>query len=310
MDVILHLGAHRTGTTTLQRYLAQHRGVLAAQGLGYWGPQRTRGGLLSGLVPAACDPPGLKRRALGRVRMNVADAQREGLQRLIVSDENILGGMRGALLGRALYPEAERRLSCIAPGFTGLRRVVINIRALDCWWASVLAHAVARGHPVPGRAALERLVTSPRSWRHVIEDVAGICGDAEICVTTFEDMAGRPDRLAQVLAGTAALMPPDRAREWHNRGRRLPQLRAALDGRPDAHRLPGGEGRWMPFSPDMALALQQKYAADLAWLRAGADGLATLTEETPRGQDGPNPPPPPTRGHAYDHQERGMVGAR
>ncbi|MCF6192421.1 MAG: tetratricopeptide repeat protein [Candidatus Hydrothermae bacterium] len=50
MDVILHIGAHRTGTTTFQTYLEDNRDHLNEIGTEFWGPNRTRSGLFSGLV--------------------------------------------------------------------------------------------------------------------------------------------------------------------------------------------------------------------------------------------------------------------
>jgi len=50
MDVILHIGAHRTATTTFQAWMLQNADALAAGGIAYWGPDRTRAGLFSGLV--------------------------------------------------------------------------------------------------------------------------------------------------------------------------------------------------------------------------------------------------------------------
>jgi len=53
MDILLHVGAHRTGTTSFQRYLADHADPIAAQGTCVWGPRQTRGGLFAGLFPAS-----------------------------------------------------------------------------------------------------------------------------------------------------------------------------------------------------------------------------------------------------------------
>ena len=51
MDVILHIGAHRTATTTFQHYMRGQSSELARAGIGFWGPWRTRGGLFSGVMP-------------------------------------------------------------------------------------------------------------------------------------------------------------------------------------------------------------------------------------------------------------------
>ena len=45
MDVILHLGAHRTGSTSFQEYMTR----VQSGDVAYWGPKITRGGLLDGV---------------------------------------------------------------------------------------------------------------------------------------------------------------------------------------------------------------------------------------------------------------------
>ena len=77
---------------------------------------------------------------------------------------------------------------------------------------------------------------------------------------------------------------------WANHSPDLPALRRVLDARgEDPARLPDGGGRWMPFSQAQSRALRETYADDLFWLRAGADGLATLTEEDGSTHKGPIP---------------------
>ena len=51
MDIILHLGAHRTATTSFQHYLRANAAGLGAAGIGVWGPETTRDGLLAGVIP-------------------------------------------------------------------------------------------------------------------------------------------------------------------------------------------------------------------------------------------------------------------
>ncbi len=55
MRLILHIGAHRTGTTSFQSYMRRHSAELSDAGIGFWGPVRTRKGLFSGIQPT----PGL-----------------------------------------------------------------------------------------------------------------------------------------------------------------------------------------------------------------------------------------------------------
>ena len=72
MDIILHLGAHRTGAASFQCYLRSVDAELAGLGIGFWGPQRTRQGLFHGLYDAQPN------RAPGRVRLAVEASRRRG----------------------------------------------------------------------------------------------------------------------------------------------------------------------------------------------------------------------------------------
>ena len=68
MDIILHLGAHRAASTSFQTYLRGADAQLAGQGIGFWGPQRTRKGLFHDL-PEQPSNSVRGRRAAGRVAL-------------------------------------------------------------------------------------------------------------------------------------------------------------------------------------------------------------------------------------------------
>ena len=112
MDVILHLGAHRTGTTTFQHYVRDHLGTLERNHIGFWGPGRTRKSVFPGLFHGMS--PRARRRAEGRVRMLADRAEARGFEKLVVSDENMLGSCTTAFRNAMLYPAAGDRA---APSF-------------------------------------------------------------------------------------------------------------------------------------------------------------------------------------------------
>ncbi|TNF58078.1 MAG: hypothetical protein EP307_12730, partial [Rhodobacteraceae bacterium] len=150
MDVTLHMGAHRCATTSFQHYLRANAGWLARQELGFWGPLRTRTGLMQGLLPqpGQIEPDACPAQA--GLRLQRALDQASGLRRLIVSDENFLGTMRANLRSGALYPGAGARAARLGAAFGDrLGEVVLNIRATDDYWASALGYSVARGHGLP-----------------------------------------------------------------------------------------------------------------------------------------------------------------
>ncbi|MDA7425890.1 hypothetical protein [Thalassococcus lentus] len=280
MDTILHVGTHRTGTTSFQRYMRQHKAALAGQAVGFWGPWRTRGGLLNGLLERP-RKNSQSARAAGRVRMNLTCAERRGTAVLIVSDENMLGTARANLRAGKLYPDAGERMARAHAGFGAPRRIVLQIRSLDQWWASALSFLVARGLPVPDADTLQAIAHSPRSWRQVITDLSCAWPGSEIMVTPFERFGARPDRLFHRMTGSLSVPFASSTEFWANRSPdRLALQKILHDRADDPSIIPPGQGRWMPFSQEQASALREAYADDLFWLRAGADGLAFLTEET------------------------------
>lgn len=319
MDVILHIGAHRCATTSFQNYLRQNIDALAQQGLGFWGPRRTRNGLFRGIVPKIGGGGAWRdqqRRGVGRVQIHLARSSGLGVSSLMVSDENMLGSVRENLRFCELYCGAGERMARYGEAFDGrIRHILLNVRSLDTYWASALGFGLTRGRNVPGRAALVRLAAAQRSWRDVITDVACAIPDATIWVAPFEVFAGRPEAQLSVVAGIKA--PKFHARERLNATLRLPALRAlAVELNVDWD-LPEGDGRWLPFAPDQAAALRENYADDLMWLTGGADGLARLlpdpdkrlTPETKRAGISP-PTSDMTRGRTNDHQERYVARAR
>jgi hypothetical protein len=302
MDVILHIGAHRTGTTTFQDYMRRHSRTLEAGGVGFWGPGRTRRGLFTELHPKTS---GAAENAVKRVQTQLDRAEACGLKTLVVSDENMIGTVRDNLRSAHLYEKAADRVAVFARAFEGrISSVVISCRSLDLYWTSAMAYGVARGHPVPDATVTRRIAAQPRGWRDVVTDVAQALPGVPLRVMPFETFCGRP---AAFLAAAADLdAPKDATRTWLNRSPNLPALRRVLTLRGEGgHALPFGMGRWNPFTNEDHAALREVYADDLMWLTAGADGLATLTEDHSRTRAEPmRPPGIQTRGQFHEHTER------
>lgn len=282
MDVILHLGAHRTASTSFQHYMRENKEKLGRAGIGFWGPRRTRSGLLTGVLPCSSPISAAEQldRATGRIALNLHRARAQKIKQMVVSDENMIGAPRRNLRSFRLYGNVGARMARYSQAFGGkINRIVLSIRSQDSYWSSVIAFAVARGHWVPSQDDLDRLVTTNRHWRDVIMDLACAVPDAEIQIQPYETFGGRPERKLAYMTGWENT-PRTHAREWKNRAADLPQLRhMQADRMGDTSALPVGEGRWNPFDRSQTLALREAYADDLFWLRAGADGLATLAEE-------------------------------
>ncbi|UWR25439.1 hypothetical protein K3757_13330 [Sulfitobacter sp. S223] len=309
MDIILHVGAHRTGSTSFQHYLRGNRARLAAEGTALWEPHMLRKGMFDGLFaqPRMLNGRDLQRRAMGRVRLHAAQAKRVGAERLLVSEENMIGAPRACLRAGSLYPAIGERLARLDAAFEGrISRVIMSIRAQDLWWSSVAAYGVGRGHVMPDAARIGMLAANSRSWRDVITDMACALPEAEIKVLPFEQFAGQADQMLAEATGKPA--PKQFAESWLNRSPNVAQLRTkmaengTLLAELPAH-LALREGRWNPFNAEQAAALRENYADDMMWLTAGAGGLATLTEDSSRKRAGFSLPPGAlTKGQSHDQQ--------
>lgn len=309
MEVTVHLGAHRTASTSMQVYLRQNQALLRAQGLGFWGPHRMRNGVLRGVITPRGEVhcPRSAARAQGRIALRLAHSQQGlGLDHLLVTDENFLGTMRRNFAARRLYPNAGERLMQLNHGFGGrIKQVLLSIRSLDQYWVSALRYCIPRGQQVPDAARLAQLVHQPRNWRDVITDLSLAAPQARIFVAPFERFAARPD-----LSLSAAIehdLPPAHG-IWVNKSPSLPELlRLPLDSQERARLNEGQTGdHWTPLTPEQRAELQERYADDMHWLQAGAEGKAQLVAPSkPENKTGsPLHIDPLTRGHEDDQYQR------
>lgn len=278
MRVVLHVGAHRCATTSFQAYTERKAAELHDLGILCLGPTRLRSGLFHGIQPAPLPFTGRdqQKRARGRIVLQLRALRDMGIHTAIFSDAQMMGRLEDNLASAALYAGVGERLARYDYAFDGaITDVVVNIRALDTWWASAISHSLQMTDRFPHDLYLDRLAQAQRSWRDVITDIYCAMPGAKIWVLPHEDFATRP--AAQLSAVLGYEMPQTSAMFRLKPSLRLPLLRGAVDPA-QTRRLPEGNGRWLPFGEAEAAALRETYADDLMWLVGGADGYATLLE--------------------------------
>jgi len=318
MDVILHLGAHRCATTTLQMYLARNAAALARAGIAIWTPDRTRGGLFAGLVQRPQDitlaDERLAHRSMGVIAVETGRLEQAGTRRLIVSEENMLGTLPNNLREGALYPLLDKRARRFRAAFgPRVRGLALAIRSYEGYWSSALAFAVAQGRPMPTAAQVAALVDTPRGWRAVIAEIASGFPGVPLTVWPFEALASRPEAQLALLDPGLQLLNATGARDRLNPAPGRDKLRTLMRLRGDIASmatLPDGDGRWTPFDARAQAELRARYAADLEWLASGADGLAQWAGPVHNGDERTGdgwhlPATPDRRGH--HERERQMV---
>lgn len=294
MDVILHLGAHATASTSFQHYMRSSLPRLASQGVGLWTPSDevdAAGPNTSGLTP---DQQLIQAR--DRVVANLDHAQAQGVQKLVISDANVIGTPQQLLREGRLYSGIGERMARYTEVFGGrLTRIILSIRSQHHFWSSIASQAVAEGHCLPTVQELAQVASHQRGWRDVITDLACAVSGTDIQIHPFEVFGSLPEHALSAMTGVQN-PPTKNAREWLNRSPGRSELRAILTKRgEDPDLVPVGDGRWQPFDRDQTRMLREAYADDLFWLRAGASGLAKFIEVTGPAKAGKHPPGGDTR---------------
>ncbi|MDJ0859058.1 MAG: hypothetical protein QNJ03_08255 [Dinoroseobacter sp.] len=197
---------------------------------------------------------------------------------LLISDENFLGSMYANVRGRRLYEDAGRRLVRLQPAVArDCRRIGLAIRSYDRHWASSLAFVLRKERRGTNPTELAALAAQPRRWRDVIADVAAVFPRAEIVVWPFESLVGAPGAVLRRMIPELTTVPLSPRAGHHHPSPSCSELRATIP-MVRARRSIRGEGSWSPFDADTSAYLRAEYADDIAWLRAGADGVASYFE--------------------------------
>lgn len=291
MDVLLHIGAHRSASTTFQAYMRSNAVVLADGGIGYWGPFRLRRKMFHGVIPNPKHGVGAAafERARGRIGMHLEKSRERGVSKLVVSDENMIGTMRYNFASASLYPAAGERMSRFSAAFAGkINGITLQVRALDTYWPSAVAFCIPRGLRVPDAAKMARLAEQQRNWRDVITDIAAAFPGVKISVSSFERMASHPDQVVSALTGHRG---PPSGGIWRNARPPLQELLRLPLSASEREMLTASQlgTHWCPFTESQRAELRERYADDLFWLQSGADGLASYLEEPKLAKTGITP---------------------
>ena len=276
-ELRLHLGAHKTATTHLQRVLHKHRAALRAAGIDFVRPVELRPALAAAR-PALPLPWGE-----GALLMRVLDGLRTGAPVLVLSEENLVGSIP-ALFEPRPYPRVARRVRALAAeAGTAPVTLFLAIRSFDRLWPSAHSQWLRHNPHDPGRIDRARHIarSAPPSWAEVVGRQHRAVPGATVRVWRYEDHAEHWRAIAAALVGadTGPIRDVPRPKGTVSPSAEAVRLAEAYAG-PDrgtevpaiyaAHPAEGGTP-YAPFAADEVAALQARYAADLAALRA--DGL-------------------------------------
>jgi len=311
MDIFLHIGAHRAASTSFQHYMRANKVELRARGVAFWGPVRLRNGLLHGVMPVPSRRSMAQQmaRAQGRIALKLAKLEDRGFDRLVISDENMMGSMRHNMRDGCLYSAVGERMARYHAAFgTRVRRVTISLRAPQEYWESAFAYCLMRAGQVPDAGRVARIAAMRRTWRDVITDIACAMPGIEIVALAHESSGGHAGTRLAALLGDGEV-PIHHAHMVRNARPGMSELRSQMDA---CGALRNARGRGCDaldfLSDETRAAMAEGYQDDLLWLRAGADGLARFCEETVPEKAGINPVHGATeRGQVHGTQRRHMA---
>ena len=290
VELILHMGAHRTATTTFQKFLKHNAAVLEEENISAIGADVTRAGLLTGLMchpdTATAEKDRRAHRAAGLVRLMLAEKTRHQFGQVILSEPDLMGNISENITTGRLYPTAAARFTRMHKAFDShLSRIVLCIRSYDSWWVSQFAAGIMQGHAMPDLAQMDRLVTQPRRWRMLVEDLNAAFPGAEILVLPYESFGADVARSLGVMTGvvTDGLSPLQQKRHAIAPSTRcLKEIVTDRGERPADNSLEDLGASWNPLPADHTAALQDAYREDLTWLRMQKNKKITLIDDTGR----------------------------
>lgn len=287
----LHLGAHRTGTTRLQRLLDQNRPRIEALGVLVLTPPRAGkrdARTIREAVRAtqrAADAKTPFRRFLRRRTARAAFQELVAVRidaRLLISEENLLGPTVTPD-GLAFYPKADRYLSGIERLWgVEAQAIQLTIRSYASFLVSSYAIRAAYAEAMPPFDAIrDRMMRFEKGWPELVATIRACFPTAALTVRRFEtstidaqltalfgDDHGLDTTLAEEVVNAAPTTQAIAAAQA------LPnRVREEIDALIARH---AGGDRFDPLSADEKAALEARYQADCARLAAtqGIDFVA------------------------------------
>lgn len=212
-DVYIHAGAHRTGTSSFQLFLAANAALIRARGhdLAYPGRDDIPGGTLRLRLPGAYAKPKRKQQLgeflVGEMQRHVTAPGRP----LILSEENIPGQMMH-FFGGEFFPGIRRRLKALREVLPGpVRRLVYVVRPYDELFVSAYRKTAEDNAVQPFDEVGPVFAGIQGGWPHVVSALRDVLAPEVLIVRPYENRGSNADLfrlLVPDMAGADLVEPP------------------------------------------------------------------------------------------------------
>jgi hypothetical protein len=285
----VHLGAHKTATTHMQRAIGRKRPALRREGVDFLKMRMVRDLALPKLYRelTRSGTPRPQRRL--RLRAELDSLRRRGAT-VAFSEENLLGTSQHLLTPR-LYPRARamaRFLAALGQGENALH-VFLGVRSWDTLLPSAYAEMLRRrAAPKDGFDGIKaRALDAPPRWSDLLGRLKAGAPQATLTIWRYEDYAAHAREAATLFLGVdpgpieeeprprgtatpsaEAVAEAEALRGWMTFGRRQARVREIYN------RLPAEQGgKFQPFDEAERALLREAYEEDLARIEARWPGM-------------------------------------
>lgn len=279
---ILHIGAHRTGTSSLQKFLRDNTDVLESSG-----------------INILCPPESRAMNTLDVISLRLARESKRVSSKIVISEENLLGTMGHNALTKSLYPNAKPNLEKLAvihqPDV-----VMLSIRELGEYWTSSILFSLSRKEiPFPSRQELASISDMSRTWIDVVEDIQSVFSNSRLVVREFTHLTDNPKRFLKVSTNWQGLNEAKLNRRPQNMRPGAEKVVSILLDRGDFNALSrlGNTKDMEVFSKSQRRVMYEAYQDDLNKLRKNLGPSLLEGKKQPEGASinevlhvGENPP--------------------
>jgi hypothetical protein len=196
MLIALHLGAHKTATTYIQKALDQSREALLAHGVGYPSLDRIRSTVTRQLDFAAFGLAGSAARLLN----DYSDCER-----IIVSDENIIGGLKPARGTKIFYGRRRARVGSLVRRLKpNPVKVYFAVRSYEQFVSAIYCEYIRHNAFIDAHSYLSRLNLPGFSWTDVVATFVELVGAQSVTIWRYEDFPALEEDVFGALSGGRA----------------------------------------------------------------------------------------------------------
>ncbi len=200
VDVYIHAGAHRTGTSSFQLFLDANAPHLRE--LGYAAAYPSRDGVPGGKLRLRLPGPRHDAAACqGFAEMNIRHLRHRcaGQGRLILSEENLPGRMLHFFEGR-FFPAQDQRLGVMARALPGpVAHLLYVIRPYDELFVSAYRCRARENRVTPFADLVPAMAAFDGGWVRTVAALRQHLAPHRLTVLTYEARGSNPDLLQQLV---------------------------------------------------------------------------------------------------------------